>query len=695
MIPDMLKTREETSEDLNPQETAEWLESLDEIIDEAGPERAAYVLQALNDRAAQFGVTAPLRLNTRYVNTIPREEEVPYPGDREIERRIKSLIRWNALAMVVRANKYDDNIGGHISTYASVATLIEVGQNHFFHGSYGDQPGDFIYFQGHASPGMYARAFLEGRLTEENLKNFRHELRDVPGLSSYPHPWLMPDFWQFPTVSMGLGPINAIYQARFMRYLENRGIIPVTPRKIWAFIGDGESDEPESLGALTLGSREKLDNLIFVVNCNLQRLDGPVRGNGRIVDELEGAFRGAGWNVIKVLWGSDWDDLLARDRSGLLLRRMEECVDGEYQNFKAKGGAYVRREFFGKYPELLELVKDMSDEELAALRRGGHDPVKVYNAFKRAVEHKGRPTVILAKTVKGYGLGEAGEGRNATHQQKKLNDTQVSYFARRFEMAIPEEKVKKLEFYRPPEDSPEMKYLQTAARGAGRLGAGSQADAHRAEGSAARYVPRHARRLGGARGFDHLRLRGCAEGPAAIRPQEVHRADHSGRSPHLRHGFPVHADRHLREPGPEVHTGRSRHGDVLQGSQGRPDPRRRHHRGRRHGLVHRRRHRVRELPRADDSFLRLLLDVRVSARGRSRLGLRRFARQGLPDRRHGRAHDPVRRRTAAHRRAQPAAVQRRPDLPRLRPGVTPTKSRSSCRMASAACTRRTRTVSTT
>jgi pyruvate dehydrogenase E1 component len=456
----MLQTKAETSEDLNPQETVEWLESLDEVIDEYGPDRAAYLLQALNDRAAQFGVTAPLRLNTSYVNSIPRDEEYPYPGERDLERRIKSLVRWNALAMVVRANKYDENIGGHISTYASLATLIEVGQNHFFRGSYGDQPGDLVYYQGHASPGMYSRAFLEGRLSEEHLRNFRHELRDHPGLSSYPHPWLMPEFWQFPTVSMGLGPINALYQARFMRYLENRGIIPVTPRKIWVFMGDGESDEPESLGAITLGSRERLDNLIFVVNCNLQRLDGPVRGNGRIVDELEGAFRGAGWNVIKVLWGSDWDELLERDRSGLLMRRMEECVDGEFQNFKAKGGAYVRREFFGKYPELLELVKDMTDEELANLRRGGHDPVKVYNAYKRAVENTGTPTVILAKTVKGYGLGEAGEGRNATHQQKKLNDNQVSYFWRRFDMAIPEEKVKNLEFYRPPDDSPEMQYIR-------------------------------------------------------------------------------------------------------------------------------------------------------------------------------------------------------------------------------------------
>ncbi len=376
----------EASEDLNPQETSEWLDSLDEVIDEGGPDRASYLLQRLNDRAAEFGVTAPLKLVTPYMNTIPKDEEVPYPGDRKIERLIKNYVRWNALSMVVKANKNDDNIGGHISTYASLATLIEVGQNHFFHGSYDGQPGDFIYYQGHASPGMYARAFIEGRLNEKHLENFRHELRDHPGLSSYPHPWLMPDFWQFPTVSMGLGPINALYQARFMRYLENRGIIPKTPRKIWAFLGDGETDEPESLGALTLGSREKLDNLIFVVNCNLQRLDGPVRGNGQIISELEAAFRGAGWNVIKVLWGSDWDPLFERDTSGLLVKRMEECVDGEYQNFKAKGGAYVRQHFFGKYPELLELVKDYSDEQLGNLRRGGHDPVKGFQRLSQGGE---------------------------------------------------------------------------------------------------------------------------------------------------------------------------------------------------------------------------------------------------------------------------------------------------------------------
>src|SRR3954469_22987888 len=393
--------------DLDPQETAEWVEALDQVIDDAGPDRAAYLLEKLTDRARSNGVELPVHLNTPYVNTIRAEDEVPYPGDRAMERRIKSLIRWNAMAMVVRQNKYDAGIGGHISTYASLATLLEVGLNHFFHARYGDQPGDLIYFQGHASPGVYARAFLEGRLTEEHLKNFRHELREHPVLSSYPHPWLMPDFWSFPTVSMGLGPINAIYQARFMRYLEHRGIIPETPRHVWAYLGDGEMDEPESMGSLTLASREKLDNLIFVINCNLQRLDGPVRGNGKIIQELEAAFRGAGWNVIKVIWGSGWDDLLARDHSGMLLKRMEECVDGEYQTFKAKDGAYVRKEFFGKYPETAALVADWTDDEIFRLQRGGFDPRKVYNVDKRAVEHKGGPTVILAKTIKGYGLGSA------------------------------------------------------------------------------------------------------------------------------------------------------------------------------------------------------------------------------------------------------------------------------------------------
>ncbi len=455
----MLKTKEERHADLNPQETSEWLEALEQVVDEAGPDRASYLLQKLLDRAGDFGVSAPQQINTPYLNTIPAHEEVPYPGDRAVERRIKSLIRWNAAAMVVRANKYDPNIGGHISTYASLATISEVGFNHFFRASIDGQPGDLVYYQGHASPGMYARAFLEGRLTEEHLLNFRHELREHPGLSSYPHPWLMPNFWQFPTVSMGIGPINSIYNARFLRYLENREIIPKSDRRVFAFLGDGEMDEPESTGALHIASREKLDNLIFIVNCNLQRLDGPVRGNGSIIQELEGIFRGAGWNVIKVLWGGDWDELFLRDTSGLLLKRMEECVDGEYQNYKARGGAYVRKEFFGKYPELLKLVENMSDEQLAKLPRGGHDPVKMYNAYKRAIEHKGQPSVILAKSVKGYGLGEAGEGKNITHQQKKLNEEELFYLANRFNLDLPKETIHSIAFLRPPSDSPEMKYL--------------------------------------------------------------------------------------------------------------------------------------------------------------------------------------------------------------------------------------------
>ena len=456
--------RDERVVDLNPQETSEWVEALDQVLDETGPDRAAYLVERLSERARTGGAELPIHLNTPYVNTIRPDEEVSYPGDRAMERRIKSLIRWNAMAMVVRQNKYDAGIGGHISTYASLATLLEVGFNHFFRASYGDQPGDLIYFQGHASPGVYARAFLEGRLSEDHLKNFRHELRDKPGLSSYPHPWLMPDFWRFPTVSMGLGPINSIYQARFMRYLENRGVIPPTARKVWAFLGDGETDEPESMGSLTLASREKLDNLIFVVNCNLQRLDGPVRGNGKIIQELEAAFRGAGWNVIKLIWGEDWDALLERDTTGLLVKRMGEAVDGEFQTYVTRDGAYIRKNFFGKYPELLDLVSHLSDEELFKLHRGGHDPCKVYNAFKDAVEFTGRPTVVLAHTIKGYGLGEAGEGRNITHQQKKLNEAELEHFKSRFEIPIPDEAARTASFYRPPADSPEIAYMHERRR---------------------------------------------------------------------------------------------------------------------------------------------------------------------------------------------------------------------------------------
>jgi pyruvate dehydrogenase E1 component len=442
------------------EEILEWIEAFDEIIDQEGPGQGTRLLDALTRRARQNGVDVPVQLNTPYVNTIPVHEELPYPGDRLMERRIKSLIRWNAMAMVHRQNKKDPGIGGHISTYSSLATLLEVGFNHFFHAKYGEEPGDFIYFQGHASPGVYARAFLEGRLSQELVENYRHELRDKPGLSSYPHPWLMPEFWSFPTVSMGLGPLNAIYQARFMRYLENRGLLKATPRKVWAFVGDGETDEPEALGSqLTLASREKLDNLIFVINCNLQRLDGPVRGNGKIINELEAAFRGTGWNVIKVIWGSGWDDLLARDHSGMLLKRMEECVDGEYQAFKAKDGAYVRKEFFGKYPETAALVAGWTDDEIFHLQRGGLDPQKVYNAYKRATEHKGGPTVILAKTIKGYGLGSA-QARNATHQEKKMTDEALAAFRSRFEIPIPDKAAKDGSLYRPSDDSPEIEYLK-------------------------------------------------------------------------------------------------------------------------------------------------------------------------------------------------------------------------------------------
>src|SRR5215210_2218056 len=423
--------------DADAQETEEWLTAFEQVIEREGRDRACFLLKKLLEKGYEKDIVLPFTGNTPYINTIPKSKEPPYAGDRAIERRIKSLVRWNAMAMVVRANKRFPGLGGHISTFASAATLYQVGWHHFFKGrGEGGFDGDMIYFQGHASPGMYANAFLEGRIPLEKMEAFRRELETGGGLSSYPHPWLMPDFWEFPTVSMGLGPISAIYQAKFNRYLRNRGLRDPQNRKVWAFLGDGETDEPEALGAISLGSREKLDNLIFVVNCNLQRLDGPVRGNGKIVNELEAAFRGAGWNVIKVLWGSDWDELLARDTTGLLIRRMEECVDGEYQNFKAKGGAYVREHFFGKYPELLELVKDYSDDDLQRLRRGGHDPLKVYNAYLRAVNNVGSPTVILAKTVKGYGLGEGGEGRNATHQQKKLSEPQIEYFHKRFDMTI-------------------------------------------------------------------------------------------------------------------------------------------------------------------------------------------------------------------------------------------------------------------
>ena len=441
-------------------EIQEWLESLDSVLESSGRDVALEILERLRAHATVAGVDLPFSANTPYANTIPVALQPAFPGNQALERRIKSLVRWNALAMVVRANRLEHNIGGHISTFASSATLYEIGFNHFFRARNDNFEGDTIYFQGHASPGMYSRAFLEGRLSQEKLENFRRELKPGGGLSSYPHPWLMPDFWEFPTVSMGLGPLMAIYQARFSRYLEDRGLKPPTDAKVWAFLGDGETDEPESLGAITLAAREKLDNLIFVINCNLQRLDGPVRGNGQIIQELESAFRGAGWNVIKVLWGSEWDPILEQDTEGLLVKRMGELVDGEYQKLVVSSGAYVREHFFGSDPRLLKLVEPLSDEELRRLRLGGHDPLKVYAAYKAASEHRGSPTVILARTIKGYGLGEAGEGKNVTHQQKKLNEEELCIFRSRFEIPLTDEQVAEVPFYRPAEDSEEIQYLQ-------------------------------------------------------------------------------------------------------------------------------------------------------------------------------------------------------------------------------------------
>jgi pyruvate dehydrogenase E1 component len=445
--------------ELDATETREWLDSLDYVLQSGGPAKVARLIRELTIHARQNGVKLPFTANTPYINTITADDQVLMPGSPDLERRIKSLVRWNAAAMVVRANKAEEGIGGHISTFASAATLYEVGFNHFFRGhESGD--ADVIFFQGHASPGIYARAYLEGRIDESHLENFRRETKDGGGLSSYPHPWLMPDFWEYPTVSMGLGPIMAIYQARFMRYLEDRGLKPKSDAKVWAFLGDGETDEPEALGAITLPAREKLDNLIFVINCNLQRLDGPVRGNGQIIQELEAAFRGAGWNVIKAIWGREWDPLLAKDREGLLVKRMGEIVDGQYQKYAVESGAYVREHFWGVDPRLLDMVKHLSDDQLKKMTLGGHDPIKVYNAYKAAVEYKGAPTVVLARTIKGYGLGEAGEGKNITHQQKKMNEEELRAFRTRFGIPIADADVGKTPFYRPAEDSIEFKYMR-------------------------------------------------------------------------------------------------------------------------------------------------------------------------------------------------------------------------------------------
>jgi len=442
----------------DPLETQEWLDALTAVIENEGTERAHFLLEAMIDKARRSGSNLPYNATTAYVNTIPTHLQQRLPGDPELERRIRALVRWNAIMTVLRSNEKSPGVGGHIASFQSAATLYDTGFNYFFRAPTENFGGDCIYFQGHSSPGVYARAFIEGLIPEDKMDNFRQETGGN-GLSSYPHPWLMPDFWQFPTVSMGLGPIQGIYQARFLKYMHDRGIADTSDRKVWVFCGDGEMDEPESLGAISLASREKLDNLIFVVNCNLQRLDGPVRGNGKIIQELESDFRGSGWNVLKVVWGSYWDPLLAMDKDGILKKRMEECVDGEYQNFKAKGGAYTREHFFGKYPELKEMVAAMSDQDIWRLNRGGHDPHKVYAAYHSAVNHKGQPTVILAKTVKGYGMGDAGEGQNTTHQQKSMDIESLKKFRDRFDLPITDEQVENLSFYKPADDSPEVKYM--------------------------------------------------------------------------------------------------------------------------------------------------------------------------------------------------------------------------------------------
>jgi pyruvate dehydrogenase E1 component len=452
-------THESKHQDSDPVETQEWIASIDSVLRVEGPERAHFLLERLIDHTRRSGLYLPFKPNTAYVNTISTGQEPDYPGDRALERRIEAYIRWNAMAMVVQANRRSSEYGGHLATYASSATLYEVGFNHYWRAPSERHPGDMIFIQGHSSPGIYARAYLEGRLSEDQLRNFRQEVGGK-GLSSYPHPWLMPQFWQFPTVSMGLGAMMAIFQARFIRYLEHRGIVASSDRKVWCFLGDGEMDEPESMGALTMPVRERLDNLVFVINCNLQRLDGPVRGNGKIIQELEAAFLGAGWNVVKVLWGSRWDPLLAKDHKGLLRRVMEECVDGEYQNFKAKGGAYTRDNFFGKYPELKAMVANMSDEEIWRLNRGGHDAKKVNAAYAAAMAHKGQPTVILAKTVKGYGLGKMAEGQMVAHQAKKLDDDALKTFRDRFNIPISDTNIAEVPYTRPAEDSAEIRYLR-------------------------------------------------------------------------------------------------------------------------------------------------------------------------------------------------------------------------------------------
>ena len=634
-------------DDIDPTETTEWLESIDSVLSQHGPDRAHFLLNRMIDFARRSGAYLPYSPNTAYLNSIATGRQPEYPGDRSIERRIEAYLRWNAMAMVVQANRVSSEYGGHISSYASSATLYEVGFNHFWRAPSEELGGDMVFFQGHSSPGVYARAYLEGRLDEQDLNRFRREVGGG-GLSSYPHPWLMPDFWQFPTVSMGLGPMMAIYQARFMRYMEHRELIAPSDRKVWAFLGDGEMDEPESMGAITMPVRERLDNLVFVINCNLQRLDGPVRGNGKIIQELEAAFRGAGWNVIKVVWGSRWDRLLAEDHNGALRKIMDETVDGEYQTYKAKDGTYVRDEFFGKSEETAKMVAHMSDEEILRLNRGGHDPLKVYSAYHAAREHKGQPTVILAKTVKGYGMGSAGEGQNIAHQQKKLNLEALKEMRDRFNIPVSDKDIENVPYFKPAKDSVELEYLLERRRELG--GPMPQ----RRTKSTPLKVP--------ALEMFKTQLDGTGEREASTTMAFVRMLTTLARDKQIgKHIVPIVPDEArtfgmegmFRQIGIYASKGQlytpedAGATDVLPRGQERADSRGGHQRSRCVLLMACRGHRVLESRHADGAVLHLLLDVRFPAYRRLHLGRRRHAVARLSDWRHGRSHDAGRRGPAA------------------------------------------------
>ena len=658
--------------DIDPAETAEWLESLDAVVDHAGRNRARYLMLRLLERARERQVGVPSLRSTDYVNTIPPEAEPWFPGDEHVERRIRAYVRWNAAIMVSRANRPEVGVGGHIATYASSAALYEVGFNHFFRGKDHGESGDQVFIQGHGSPGIYARAFLEGRLTEGHLDGFRQEFSQPNGIPSYPHPRLMPDFWEFPTVSMGLGPINAIYQARFNRYLLARQIKDTSRSHVWAFLGDGEMDEPESLGAIGVAAREELDNLTFVINCNLQRLDGPVRGNGKIIQELESYFRGAGWNVIKVVWGREWDPLLAKDTDGVLVNQMNTTPDGQFQTYSVESGAYIREHFFGGDPRLRKMVEHLSDDDLVKLPRGGHDYRKIYAAFKAAREHTGQPTVILAKTIKGWTLGPDFEGRNATHQMKKLTVDELKTFRDRLYLEIDD---KALEsglppYYHPGEGSEEIAYMRERREALNGFLPKRVVRAKPLTLPGREGVRRPAQGLGQAEGRDHDGVRPAAQGPDEGQGDRLAvRADHPGRGADVRHGLAVPDREDLLAARAAVRRGRPRAAAVVQGVAAGADPARGHQRSRRDGFGDRRRHGVRDARRAHDPGLRLLLDVRVPADRRPDLGVRRPDGARVPARRDRGAHDAERRGPAAPGRPLAAARLDEPGLRRVRPGV--------------------------